>query len=101
MADTSFAEFANWEHFSDPHLDILRELLSLDALCPRSNHIVLKENGFLGWEVDPSPYHWSRQVEWPWSVLTADLQPTDVCLEVGGGWGVVQYAIAKRVQSLE
>lgn len=95
----SFATVCQWDNLPPEHFHILRELLSLDALCTRSNNIV-QRNGLWCWDLDPSPFHWSRQVEWPFAILHSDLKPTDHCLEVGGGWGVVQYAIAKRCRTL-
>ena len=88
--------------------DVLRELLSYDVRCRASFPLKKLPGGRIVADnlIDagdgkseyllPSPLHWSRQVEWPWCIEQADLQSHHRCLDVGSGWSVLKYAVAKR-----
>ncbi len=90
----SFFEYAT--ACPDEDIPILRELMSYDALCPQCNVLVRKPLGELFPANLPSPLHWSRQIEWPWIIRNAELKDTDAVLDIGGGWSVLKYALAKR-----
>lgn len=75
---------------------LLRELLIYDATCENCCVIDRNELGLFHLPRQPSPLHWSRQIEWPWAIEAAELNGEHVCLDVGGGWSVLKYAIANR-----
>lgn len=75
---------------------MLRELLIYDATCENCCVIDRNELGLFHLPRQPSPLHWSRQIEWPWAVEAAELDGKQFCLDVGGGWSVLKYAIANR-----
>jgi 2-polyprenyl-3-methyl-5-hydroxy-6-metoxy-1,4-benzoquinol methylase len=76
--------------------DLLRELLSYDMLCPSCNLLSRDELGSFRFLHAPSPLHWSRQFEWPWALHQLNLQPHHDCLDIGSGWSVLKFALAKR-----
>ena len=80
----------------DSDFELVRELLSYDSLCPVCCIFERDEMGGLIRPFIPSPLHWSRQCEWPWAIRESNIQPTDLVLDVGGGWSVLKFAIAKR-----
>ena len=90
----SFAELM--KPLPDEDIPLLRELLASDMMCPASCTFVRGELGNLIYTVPPSPMHWSRQTEWPWIIKTAELQPHHLVLDVGSGWSVLKYSLAKR-----
>ena len=90
----SFAELMN--PLVDEDIPLLKELLSFDMQCPASCTFVRGQFGQLIFSVPPSPMHWSRQTEWPWVIKNADLRPHHTVLDVGSGWSVLKYALAKR-----
>lgn len=89
----SFVELACECPESD--LPILRELISYDALCPTCCNLV-RHQGRVIMSIEPSPLHWSRQIEWPWIVRQGSFKKSDRVLDVGCGWSVLKFAIAKR-----
>ena len=90
----SIAELASMT--PDEDIELVRELLVYDVQCPLSCKIERGQYDNLLIKVAPSPFHWSRQVEWPWCLNKAELEPYHVCLDVGSGWSVLKYAIAER-----
>lgn len=80
----------------DEDFQLLRELLAYDSLCPTS--CVFKRAGLdsVVYANVPSPLHWSRQREWPWILREGDFQPWHRCLDIGSGWSVLKFALAKR-----
>lgn len=95
---TPFAQIA--EHCPDSELGIIRELLIYDILCPVSCPFARGSVGELVFNTVPSPLHWSRQTEWPWALRAADLLPSDIVLDVGSGWSVLKYAMARRCRKV-
>lgn len=85
----------------DSDLPLIQELLSYHMLCDTCCTFARDEHQKLHLALQPSPLHWSRQVEWPWAVREADLRPFHECLDVGAGWSVMKYAVAKRCRFLE
>ena len=83
----------------DFYQQLIRELLSYDALCEASAPFFRRNNEveFIRNEI-PSPLYWSRQIEWPWTVLNACLEPQHTVLDVGSGWSVLKFALAKRCE---
>ena len=79
------------------HLNLLRELMSLSCLCPKSCPLAMDlDTGGIA-EMHPNAIlHWSRVFEYPWAILNADLKKTDYVLDAGGGHAVFQYALANR-----
>lgn len=99
---TTFAELVI--SCPDEDVNLIRELLSYDSLCPICCTFSRNSLNQLVREYTPSPLHWSRQVEWPWIIKHANLTGYETVLDVGGGWSVLKYALAKRcrwVWSLE
>ncbi len=94
----SFAEFASF--CPDEHLDHLRELLAFDVLCPASSEFVRGEYNRPMLKQFPSPFHWSRQAEWPWVLHHIGLKSHHTVLDIGSGWSVLKFPIAKRCSSL-
>ena len=90
----SYAELAG--ACPEEDIEYLRELLSDDMRCRISCTFVRGEYGNLMFTVDPSPLHWSRQREWPWTIRNAELQPHHTVLDIGSGWSVLKYAMARR-----
>lgn len=88
------------ETIPNEDVDLVRELLSYDSLCPIAATFVRDHLGQLIREYTPSPLHWSRQVEWPWAIRAGELAPEHRVLEVGGGWSVLKYAVANRCKHL-
>lgn len=82
----------------DSDIPLLRELMAWDALCPNSSVLGRNEFKILGLNHQPSPLHWSRQVEWPWAINESELRPWYTCLDIGGSWSVLKYAIARRTR---
>lgn len=80
----------------DDYLPIIRELLSYDVQCEACCPLVRTDQGGFGLERPPSPLYWSRQAEWPWAIQAAELTGTELCLDVGAGWSVLKYALARR-----
>lgn len=95
----SFSEFVNYD-FPPEHDALFREMLADDVRCRRSCQFQRDDNGAYQLKVPPSPLHWSRQCEWPWAVLNAELTGSEDCLDIGGGWACVKYAIARRCNTL-
>ncbi len=85
-----------------PHNEmILRELLSWDALSPNITPIVRDPfRRLLYWQCPPSPFHWSRQFEYPWALHNAELEKHQRVLDVGSNVCVPKYYMAKRVSSV-
>lgn len=83
---------------SDEDIPLLRELLSLDMLCGHSCTFHRDELGQLMFANAPSPLHWSRQGEWPWVMRNIDLQYYHRVLDVGSGWSVLKFALARDCQ---
>ncbi len=54
----------------------------------------------LEFNILPAPFHWSRQVEWPWVLRNGEFTKDQVILEVGGGHSILKFSIAKRVKHL-
>jgi len=81
-----------------PDETILRELMSYDIQCPECTILERDENAPLNFKVptDFTSTHWSRQYEYPWAIIHSNLKPSDVCLDAGGAYAVLKYAIAKR-----
>lgn len=95
----SFAEVAC--ACPDKDFELLRELLSYDMQCPASCTFARREPmGQVIFYVAPSPLHWSRQAEWPWALRNARLESDHKCLDIGGGWSVLKFAVAKRCKHL-
>lgn len=95
---TSYATLA--QSPEDEDIPILRELLSYDMLCPASCQFSRGTQQELMFTRIPSPLHWSRQMEWPWALRNSSLDKSHTCLDIGGGWSVLKYAIAKRCWQL-
>ena len=107
----TFAQFLPI-YYPDVDETVLRELLSYDVQCPAcyplkklpGNPVVVDNLIDLGdgkrEYLNPSPLHWSRQVEWPWCIEQADLKIHHCCLDVGSGWSVLKYAVARRAGSV-
>lgn len=74
----------------------LRELLAYDSLCPTCCVFSRDEHGGYVRSYDPSPLHWSRQVEWPWILKNGGFTHGHRVLDVGSGWSVLKYAVARR-----
>lgn len=83
------------------YVSTLRELLSLDMLCPASCPLVPDWDGTI-WKapMQPSPLHWSRQIEWPWVLNNAGFEKHHSVLDVGSGWSVLKFAVAKRCRQV-
>lgn len=81
-----------------PDETILRELMSYDIQCPECTILEPDENASSNFKVPTSftSLHWSRQYEYPWAIIHSNLKPSDVCLDAGGAYAVLKYAIAKR-----
>lgn len=93
----SFSEVSKTMDGEIPNqIELVRELLSYDMLCPASCVFDRNELGALRFAFAPSPLHWSRQFEWPWAIHHSELQPHHHVLDIGGGWSVLKYAVAKR-----
>jgi len=83
----------------DTYKPIIRELMAYEALDPYCNP--LHRDKFDRFYPDyPHVLHWSRQVEWPWSIVETNLEPHHDCLEVGGAGTPLKYLIAKLCRSL-
>ena len=80
----------------DSSIPVLRELLSYDMLCESSCSFTRMDNGTFLFSVAPSPLHWSRQMEWPWIIKNLDWSPSHRVLDIGGGYSVLKFALAKR-----
>lgn len=97
---SNYAVLARYQLGDIEQKELLHELLCYDALCYRSMHFVYDEIGTLHQEFPPSPLHWSRQIEWTWALRQGGFDRSHYCLDIGSGWSVVQYAIARRVWQL-
>ena len=86
-------------HCPDENIPYIRELLSYDVRCPLSCTFARGEFGNILFNYAPSPLHWSRQVEWPWVLREGDFQHGQQVLDIGSGWSILKYAIAKRIKS--
>ena len=75
---------------------LIRELLSYDAICETSSPLPMGTDGYFHQTLVPSPLYWSRQGEWPWAVNQLNLKPDQTVLDIGSGWRVLQYALARR-----
>ncbi len=97
----SFSEFGKDEDYQN-QLEYIRELISFDCRCPAS--FVIERCSMTRTLHAPyqpvSPLHWSRQFEWPWVLHHAELQSWHEVLDVGSGWSVLKYALAKRCHSV-
>ncbi len=91
----SFSEFVQG-NTRDEYVPYIRELMSWDCRCPASMVFRRNERGLLYNDPEPSPLHWSRQTEWPWVLTRGDFRPEHTVLDIGGGWAVLQYALASR-----
>lgn len=80
----------------DWDIPLIQELLTYDATALDCCDLVRGPQGILGYRTLPSSLHWSRQTEWPWAILNAELSPRHTCLEVGGAGCVMKYPVAKR-----
>lgn len=81
----------------DDYVPVIKEMLAYDALCPLSCTFVRGSLGELKYAFDPSPLHWSRQMEWPWVIKEGDFKYGQKVLDIGSGWSVLKYAMARRV----
>lgn len=80
---------------------IIRELLSYDVLCPICCPFHDVGGGQLALHPRPlSPLYWSRQAEWPWAVREGKLASHHAVLDVGAGWSVLKFAVARRVAAV-
>lgn len=84
----------------DYYLPLIREFMAWDALCPHSGYIIRDKLGVFGICHQPSPLHWSRQIEWPWAILETELRPYHTCLDVGGSWSVFKFPLANRTDKV-
>ena len=82
--------------------DLLREFASYDIRCPECVSLTRQDKAPNLYAVPSSftSFHWSRQYEYTWGILKADLKPTDICLDAGGGYGIFKYALAKRTKKV-
>lgn len=93
----TYATLASTQQIIPEYLEIIRELMVWDAKCLISSPLRKDDVGsYVLVNQIPSPLHWSRQMEWPWAVLEAELEPHHVCLDIGGSWAVMKYPIAER-----
>lgn len=85
-----------------PECDIplIRELLAYDALCTHSCTFVRDQYHRLLYFVAPSPLHWSRQIEWPWVIREGEFTSDNRVLDLGSGWSVLKYALARRCRNV-
>lgn len=86
-----------------PSETLLRELMSYDIQLPECSLLHHPDNAPLNFSVSEISFtslHWSRQFEYPWALLKADIQPNDVCLDAGGSYAVLKYAMAKRCKKV-
>lgn len=98
MSRRSYAMLADETPETD--IPLIRELLVYDALCTHSCTFVRDEWKRLIYFVAPSPLHWSRQIEWPWVIREGEFSSEHLVLDVGSGWSVLKYALARRVKSV-
>lgn len=94
MSLPTYATFAS--SCPDEDLPLIREFLSYDALCPTSCAFKRGTFSTVVFANIPSPLHWSRQREWPWIIKEGDFKPYHRVLDIGSGWSVLKFAIAKR-----
>ena len=80
---------------------ILRELASYDIRCPEIAVFTRMQGRNYVVTSDLSSFHWSRQYEFTWAVLESNLTPVDCVLDAGGGYSVLQYALAKRCKNVK
>lgn len=95
----SFAEMLYYD-LSPEFENLLRELLALEMSCRRSVQFKRDDSGSAHFAIEPSPLHWSRQTEWPWAIHHSCLTGRESCLDIGGGWAIVKYALANRCHRL-
>ncbi len=95
----SFSEFVAGD-VPEEYVPLIRELMSWDCRCPNCMVFSRNERGLIFPNQDPSPLHWSRQIEWPWVLKHADIQPHHTVLDIGGGWAVLQYSLASRCKEV-
>lgn len=98
MNPDSYALLANSDVVDPKQQEtLLRELLTYDVQCPVCSPFSYdSEMNVRLLNPIPSPMHWSRQIEWPWAIATAELTSEMNVLDIGGSWSVLTYAIAKR-----
>jgi SAM-dependent methyltransferase len=97
MADS----YARWaEPPPESYYPLIRELMAYDALCPVSNPLAREPDGRVRQFLPPAPLHWSRQTEWPWSIAEGEIEPVNYCMDIGSGWSVNKFAVAKRCKAL-
>lgn len=74
---------------------------SMITCCPfffRVIHELLKIEETMGYH-DPKYYaslHWSRIFEYPWVYNMLRPQENDIILDLGGGWGPLQFLLARE-----
>ena len=84
---------------SPEHTLLIRELMAAHCLCNASNVLSCDSTtGRIFEENVNSALHWSRVYEWPWCLLNGRLDHDLEVLDAGGGHGVFQHALAKRVK---
>lgn len=82
-------------------LPLLRRLLAFDVQCPESTQFTCDEAGSYSLVFPPSALHWSRTSEWPWVLREGDFQSSHKVLDIGGGWAILKYPVAEKVDSVE
>ena len=97
------AEFLDYRH-SVESISLLRELAGYE-LRYKPNHRVVSlrddvPKGMNALRFAPSSFHITRQIEWPWVIMQAELTPDLICLDVGGGGESYLFAIANRIKKL-
>lgn len=97
MSATAYRLF---HHFNDRHLTMLREFLSYEVRYPKEFPLHKDSTGFLIQAGPFSTLHWSRQVEWPWAVLNADLKKSHNVLDIGSGQSVFKFLVASKCKRL-
>lgn len=95
---------AEWNHigwYTEERFRVIREVAAYHCLCPYCFKLVLNQETGEITELSPNcALAWSRSFEYPWALLNADLNPSDVVLDAGGGGSPFLYAVAKRVFTL-
>ncbi len=86
--------------FVPGQVNYLREIISLDVMCPHCCTFVRDGHGKIQFQYPPTALHWSRQFEYPWALYHGDVNKTHDVLEVGSGWSVFKFALARRCKSI-